>query len=185
MKGEMEQEPPAARPARNGPGVARALTGASKAAVSAVLAVVCSEWLGLAQPVWAAVSAVVVTQPSLHPSARDSFTRVVANLIGAVVGGALGVLAGRSLWALAAGIVLTGLACHLARLDTALRPAYAAVVIVILSTRGGGWQESMDRVFAVILGCAATLAVGLVYDKCARRPLTARAGAESPRDQTE
>jgi uncharacterized membrane protein YgaE (UPF0421/DUF939 family) len=139
----------------------------------------------LAQPVWAAVSAVVVSQASLHPSARDSVTRVLANVIGAFVGAALSALAGHSLWVLAAGVLLTGLICHLTKLEAALRPAYAAVVIVIFTTGGGAWSESRDRVIAVLIGCAATLAVALVYDTATRRRLRGRAPADVPGDQPE
>ena len=175
----------AARPATGRSSRLDALVGSSKAALSAILAVFCCRNLGLPEEGWAAISAVVVTQPGLHPSARASWFRVMANLIGAFVGAGLSVLAGRSLGSLGLGIFLTGLICHLARLDDALRPAFAAVVIVMFIPGGNAWHESMNRVFAVVLGCAASLAVGWAYDKSTGGYKLWRGGEDPARDAVE
>ncbi len=97
---------------------------------------------------------------------------MIANLIGAFLGAALSTLIGHTLLALAIGIVVTGLVCHFARLDGALRPAYSAVVIVILAGEANRWAGSLDRVFAVALGCLCALAVGFVFDKATGRSET-------------
>ncbi len=143
-----------------------------KAAIAAVIAVILFGLFGLPGPVWAAVSAVIVTEPSLHPSVKSASYRVIANLIGAFVGAALGTLIGHALPALAIGVVVTGLICHFARLDDALRPAYSAVVIVILASEGSKWAGSLDRVFAVALGCLCALTVGFIFDKLAGKSET-------------
>jgi uncharacterized membrane protein YgaE (UPF0421/DUF939 family) len=140
-----------------------------KAAIAAVIAVLIFGLFGLPGPVWAAVSAVIVTEPNLHPSVKSASYRVIANLIGAFVGAALGTLIGPALPALAIGIVVTGIVCHFMRLDDALRPAYSAVVIVILASEGSKWVGSLDRVFAVALGCLCALAVGFLFDKLAAK----------------
>jgi uncharacterized membrane protein YgaE (UPF0421/DUF939 family) len=137
----------------------------AKAAISAVLAVLVFDFFGLPGDLWAAISAVIVTQPSLHPSVKASLTRVVAKLIGAFTGAALSTILGQSLLAQAIGVQLTGLICHFTRLDDAARPAYAAVVIVIFATGKSVWSGSLDRVFAVLIGCLCALAVGFVFDK--------------------
>ena len=136
------------------------------------MAVVLFRFFGLPGPVWAAVSAVIVTEPNLHPSVKSASYRVIANLIGAFVGAALGTLIGHALPALAIGIVVTGIVCHFAHLDDALRPAYSAVVIVILASEGSKWVGSLDRVFAVALGCLCAVAVGFVFDKISGGPET-------------
>src|SRR5258708_15746254 len=143
-----------------------------KAAIAAVIAVLLFGLFGLPGPVWAAVSAVIVTEPNLHPSVKSASFRVIANLIGAFVGAALGTLIGHALLALAIGVVVTGLVCHFMRLDDALRPAYSAVVIVILASEGSKWSGSLDRVFAVALGCLCALAVGFLFDKAMGRSET-------------
>jgi uncharacterized membrane protein YgaE (UPF0421/DUF939 family) len=175
-----------ARPATASPDHFDAFAGSAKAAVSAILAVLCCHWLHFPQAAWAAVSAVIVTQPGLHPSLRASLMRVIANLIGAFVGAVVSSLGGHSLWALGCGILLTGLMCHLARAGEALRPAFAAVVIVIFTNGAGAWEESMQRVLAVVTGCVAALAVGLMSDKITLKPKRLCAdGAKSERAPTE
>src|SRR5580693_4543104 len=104
-----------------------ALVFSAKAAVSAVVAVLAFNLTGLTGAGWAAVSAVIVSQPSIHPSFRASLTRVTANLIGACLGAVMSALLGHTLLSLACGVLITGLVCHFLKLDDALRPAYAAV----------------------------------------------------------
>ncbi|HEY5234415.1 MAG TPA: aromatic acid exporter family protein [Verrucomicrobiae bacterium] len=143
----------------------------SKAAVSAIVAVPCYNLFGLPGAIWASISAVLVIQPGLNPSLRASLMRVVANLIGAFIGAVLITLIGQTLTALAAGVLLTGLVCYLARLEDAVRPAYAAVVIVTFTSGAGkaAWTEPLERVLAVMTGCACSLAAGFVIDKLAGR----------------
>ena len=156
-----------------------------KAAIAAVIAVILFGLFGLPGPVWAAVSAVIVTEPNLHPSVKSASFRVIANLIGAFVGAALGTLIGHALLALAIGVVVTGLVCHFMRLDDALRPAYSAVVIVILTSEGSKWVGSLDRVFAVALGCLCALAVGFLFDKLAGGSKSAAKGADAEPQKTD
>jgi len=142
-----------------------AILFSSKAAISAVVAAICFGFFGLPGTVWAAMSAVLVTQPSLHPSLKASFTRVVANLIGAFSGAVLGALMGQSLFSLALGVLLTGLICHFTHLDDAVRPAYAAAIIVLFSSDTSTWAGPIDRVAAVMVGCLSAIVVGFLFDK--------------------
>lgn len=156
-----------------------------KAAIAAVIAVLLFGLFGLPGPVWAAVSAVIVTEPSLHPSVKSASFRVIANLIGAFLGAALSTLIGHTLPALAIGVVVTGLVCHFMRLDDALRPAYSAVVIVILASEGNKWVGSLDRVFAVALGCLCALAVGFIFDKLAGGSESTAKGTDAEPQKTD
>jgi uncharacterized membrane protein YgaE (UPF0421/DUF939 family) len=90
-------------------------------------------------------------------------------LIGAVTGAALSSLIGHTLLCLGAGVLLTGLICHYIRLDDALRPAYAAVVIVTFAGEKSVWSGSLDRVLAVLIGCLCAVIVGFIFDKAANR----------------
>ncbi|HEY4951840.1 MAG TPA: aromatic acid exporter family protein, partial [Verrucomicrobiae bacterium] len=66
-----------------------------KAAVAAVVAALLYEFFDLPGAPWvAAVSAVLVTQPSLHSSLKASLFRVIANLAGAFGGAALSIAIG-------------------------------------------------------------------------------------------
>ena len=104
--------------------------------------------------------------PTFQPSVHASLTRFWANLIGATLGAIAVSLLSSALLALLVGVFLTGLACHLLKFDDALRPAYASVVIVILTSQGkNALADSLERLLAVMVGCSIALAVGLVFDK--------------------
>jgi len=138
----------------------------AKAAVASVSAALCYECFTLPGAPWvAAVSAVLVTQPSLHSSFKASLLRVVANLAGAFGGAILLALISQPLVAMAIGVMVTGLICYALKLDDALRPAFVAVIIVTLIGENSKWHSSLDRVAAVIIGCACALIVGFLFDK--------------------
>jgi hypothetical protein len=46
-----------------------------------------------------------------------------------------------------------------------LRPAFVAVIIVTLIGESSKWQNSRDRVAAVVIGCVCALVVGFLFDK--------------------
>src|ERR1700733_10106977 len=84
-----------------------------KAALAAVDAVLCYNLSGLPSAGWAAISAVLVIQPSLHSSLKVSLVRVMATLAGAFGGALLSEVVGHTLLALAIGVMLTGFVCYL------------------------------------------------------------------------
>lgn len=143
-----------------------AVTYSAKAAISALAGVVGYQLLHLPGLPWvAAVSAVIVTQPTLHSSLKASSLRVTANLGGAVLGAVLNVLLGHPLAAMAAGIMLTGFTLYLLKQDDMLRPAFVAVILVTLAGETVEWQASMNRVVGVIVGCVCALVIGFLFDK--------------------
>ena len=115
------------------------------------------------------MSAVVVTQPTLHSSLKASLLRVAANLAGAFGGAALGLIIGQPLAAMAIGILLTGLVCYALKQDDMLRPAFVAVILVTLAGESGEWQASRNRVVGVMAGCLCAVAVGFLFDKLSER----------------
>jgi uncharacterized membrane protein YgaE (UPF0421/DUF939 family) len=143
-----------------------AITFSAKAALSALLGVICYRQLQLPGSVWVvAVSAVIVTQPTLHSSLNASLLRVTANLAGALGGAVLGVLIGHPLIAMTIGIMLTGLACYAVKEDDMLRPASVAVILVTLAGESAHWQTVLNRVIGVMVGCVAAVVVGFLFDK--------------------
>ena len=137
-----------------------------KAAVAAVVGALCYKFFDLPGAPWvAAVSAVLVTQPSLHSSLQTSLMRVIANLAGAFGGAVLLLIIGHPIAAMAIGVLLTGLLCYLLKQDDALRPAFVAVIIVTLTGETSGWHSPMNRVAGVVIGCVCALAIGFLFDK--------------------
>jgi uncharacterized membrane protein YgaE (UPF0421/DUF939 family) len=143
-----------------------AIIFSAKTAGAAVVAALCYKFFDLPGAPWvAAVSAVLVAQPDLHSSFKASFMRVAANLAGAFGGAMLLAAIGQPITAMAIGVMVTGLACYLLKQDDALRPAFVAVIIVTLIGENSKWQNSRDRVVAVIVGCVCALVVGFLFDK--------------------
>ena len=139
----------------------------SKAAVSAVVAYLAFGLFHLPGAIWALVSAVVCRHAAEIASvvSRLRWLRVAANLIGAGIGAVASALLGHTLLSLGAGIFLTGVVCFFSRLEDAIRPAFAAVVIVALSSEPSVWAGSLDRVTGVMTGCVAALVVGAAFDR--------------------
>jgi len=138
----------------------------AKAALSALAGVVSYQSFQLPGSPWvAAVSAVVVTQTSLHSSLKASSLRVAANLAGAFGGAALSFAIGQPLAAMAIGVMLTGLVCYFLKQDDMLRPAFVAVILVTLAGDTARWRTSLDRVIGVVVGCVCAVAVGFLFDK--------------------
>jgi len=162
-----------------------AVTFSAKAAISALLGVLAYQWVQLPGSPWvAAVSAVVVTQPSLHSSMKASLLRVAANFAGAFGGAALSFVIGVPLAAMTIGILITGLACYALKQDDMLRPAFVAVIIVTLAGETGQWRISLLRVAGVMLGCVSAVVVGYLFDKLSDR-VKLRAGIKPDKPGTQ
>ncbi len=136
-----------------------------KAAIAAALSIALCEWFQLPWGVWAAVSALIVIQPSLHPSLRASLVRVAANLIAAGVGSALHAVINVPLVDLVLGIMAVGMICHHTKLDDGLRAGYAAIAIVTLTMQDNTLQGAVNRVVSVIIGCVCAVLVNVLFDK--------------------
>jgi hypothetical protein len=64
--------------------------------------------------------------------------------------------------------------CYLLNQDDALRPAFVTFI-----GENSKWPNSIDRVFAVIIGCACALVIGFLFDKFSGvSKLLKRGGAE-------
>ncbi len=142
-----------------------ALLFSLRAAVAAGLSFVCYRATHLPGLSWAPVSAVLVMEPTLRPSLQASLVRFAANVTGAVCGMAVSVSLGPTPFAIVAGVLATGTVCHYARLDDGRRPAYVAMMIVLLNTGGGSViNESADRLAAVVTGCLVALLVSFAFE---------------------
>jgi len=147
-----------------------AVTFSAKAALSALAGVLCYRFIQLPGTAWvAAVSAVIVTQPTLHSSLKASLLRVAANLTGATVGILLGLLLRQPLAAMSLGILITGLICYAVKQDDLLRPAFVAVILVTLAGGSGEWTASRNRLIGVLVGCLCAVAIGFIFDRLTRR----------------
>ncbi len=154
-----------------------------KAAVAAALTLGFCALFGQPWAAWAAVSALIVIQPSLHTSLRASVVRVAANLIAAVAGSVLHAVINVPVVDLILGIMVVGMICHHTKLDDGLRAGYAAVAIVTLTLQDNTVAGAISRVFAVIIGCFCAVLVNIAFDKVGSRMAMPPAGR--PADHAE
>jgi uncharacterized membrane protein YgaE (UPF0421/DUF939 family) len=137
-------------------GVSYALRVACAAAVSMLAARLLQEQMGL----WAVVSAVVVIQPDVRASLSAAALRVVANIVGASVGVAMGLLLGAHPFpAIVLAVVLVAGLCRALGLDAAARSANVSAAIVLLRGSEHLVGSLETRVLGVLAGCAIALAV--------------------------
>jgi uncharacterized membrane protein YgaE (UPF0421/DUF939 family) len=136
---------------------------AARTASAGALALLASPLFNPQTGIWAIVSAVVVIQPEVRASFGAAVLRVLANVVGASAGAAVGFfLGGYPVAAIVVGMLLVAGLCRLLRLDAAARSASVSAAIVLLhgSERFLGSVET--RVLGVFIGCAIALVVTAV-----------------------
>jgi uncharacterized membrane protein YgaE (UPF0421/DUF939 family) len=164
----------------------QAVIYSTKTALASVAAALVYDHVRLPGSAWvAAVSAVLVTQPSLDSSFRASLLRVIANLAGAFGGTILGISIGQPVVAMAVGVMLTGLICYLLKQDDLQRPAFVAVILVTLIGEEDIWHASFNRVAGVVIGCLCALVVGFFFDKTPSIPRLLNAEPGKKHDHAE
>lgn len=150
--------------------LSRGLAHGLMSAVAAVAAYVPTQFLGLREGFWAAITAVAVAQTEFgatRSTARDQFT-------GAAIGGIVGLSAslglGPSLWTYAAAVVLATLACWLVNVASACRLAGITATIILLVPHVGPVERmAASRVVEVGRGVCVAIATVWVVTRLNRR----------------
>lgn len=144
---------------------------ALQAVCGASLAYAIGSALHTAQPFWAAITAIAVTQQRYSDTrnlSRDQF-------IGALAGGLFG-FAGASLGAgaheilgYAATVAAVIVACWCMNVGSAARlGAITATIVLLVPMQGPLWDVPLFRLLQVILGAACTLLVSWLFTQAAR-----------------
>ena len=152
--------------------------------IAALVALALAQFLQLPLPLWAVLTAVIVTQMSVGRSLKATFDYLVGTLGGAIYGGAIGVVIPHSseialLAVLALAVApLTFIAAINPRFSVA--PVTAIIVLLIpILTNATPAASALDRVMEVAIGGITGLIVSFFLLPSNAHPLVAAAAART------
>lgn len=139
-----------------------ALQMSVRAAVAAGIAVFAAELMGLAFPLYAMISAVLVTDLSPGRTRELALPRLMSTALGGLLGAIFASLGWHGLVALVPAILLTMFVAHVLRAPDAGRLAGYVCGIVVLAYHTNAWSYALFRWIETALGIAVAVAVSLV-----------------------
>jgi uncharacterized membrane protein YccC len=151
---------------------------------AALIALALAQFLQLPLPLWAVMTAVIVTQMSVGRSLKATFDYLAGTLGGAIYGGAIGVLIPHS--SEIALLAVLALAVGPLALVAAINPRYsvapvtAIIVLVIpITTHASPLASALDRLMEVALGGVTGLVVSFLLLPSNAHPLVVAAAART------
>ncbi len=152
--------------------------------IAAVAALALAQFLHLPLPLWAVLTAVIVTQMSVGRSLKATFDYLVGTLGGAIYGGAIGVLIPHS--SEVALLAVLALAVAPLAFIAAVNPRFSvapitAIIVLLIPTMtdASPIASALDRVLEVALGGVTGLVVSFLLLPSNAHPLVARAAART------
>ncbi|MBF6023827.1 FUSC family protein [Lysobacter niastensis] len=133
-----------------------------RAAIAAGLAVVVADLLRLPYPIYAMISAVLVTDLSPLQTRRLGWPRLVATVMGTGIGASMNALLPSGLWTVAFGVAAAMLLSQLLRMRHAAKVAGYICGIVLLDHGEQPWAYAVVRMVETLLGIGAAMLVSLV-----------------------
>jgi uncharacterized membrane protein YgaE (UPF0421/DUF939 family) len=134
-----------------------------KSAVATVVAWLLCAWLIPGPlPVFAAIAALLVVQPSLNQSFSKAVERTVGVIIGVAVAAALGLVLGNGTWIIIAAILIALLLAWSLRMTagTANQVAISAMLVLALGTATPGY--AVDRIIETMIGAVIGFIVNVL-----------------------
>jgi uncharacterized membrane protein YgaE (UPF0421/DUF939 family) len=115
---------------------------------------------------WSMVSTVLVIAPDGKGSNQLAFDRMKANILGSSIGLLLFLIHQPNLLLISTAVILTIIIGTFLKLNTALRSALAAVVIVMIheEDQNSTWHIALERMGCVIIGCIIGLLITLAFN---------------------
>lgn len=113
---------------------------------------------------WCLISVMLVLSADGKDSVPLAVTRIKANVVGAGVGVLCLLISPTNMWVLSAALVITLSLCYLLKLDTGIRSALAATIIIMLHDEGKHvWDTAIERLIAVLAGCLLALLITFIF----------------------
>ena len=133
-----------------------------RAAVAAILALVIAQLLQLQHPLYAMISAVIVTDLEPAQTRKLALPRLVGTLVGSGLGATIDTLLPTNIWTIGTGIMIAMFASHLISLPAAAKVAGYVSGIVLLDHGDSPWSYGLFRMVETALGIVAAVCVSLV-----------------------
>ncbi|CAN5446506.1 hypothetical protein BH11BAC2_BH11BAC2_15080 [soil metagenome] len=113
---------------------------------------------------WCLISVILVLSADGKDSVPLAVTRIKANFVGAAVGVICLLISTTNMWILSAGLSLTLAFCYIFKLDSGIRSALAATIIIMLHEDGRHvWDSAIIRIIAVLTGCLIGLLITYLF----------------------
>jgi uncharacterized membrane protein YgaE (UPF0421/DUF939 family) len=112
------------------------------------------------------ISVVLVIAPDSKDSNRLAFDRIKANILGSSIGLLLFLIRIPNLFLICIGVILTIVIGIFLKLNSALRSALSALVIVMIHEEGPNstWHIALERTGCVMIGCIIGLLITLAFN---------------------
>lgn len=134
----------------------------TKSAVAAVLAWLVAGWLIEGPPpVFAAIAALLVVQPSLNQSLSKAVERSIGVITGVVVASLLGLLLGPATWVVLLAIVAALIVAWALRMTSATTNQVAISAMLVLALGAATPNYAVDRILETIIGAIIGIVVNL------------------------
>ncbi|GAA1058465.1 hypothetical protein GCM10017608_26200 [Agromyces luteolus] len=134
-----------------------------KSAVATVGAWLIAGWLIPGPlPVFAAIAALLVVQPSVNQSLGKALERSVGVIAGVAIASALGLLFGPNSWVILVAILVALVAAWAARMTAATANQVAISAMLVLALGGTSPEYALDRVLETLIGAVIGIVVNAV-----------------------
>ena len=133
-----------------------------RAAVAAALSVAVAQWWQLQFPIYAMISAVVVTDLKASETWKLGLPRLVGSIVGAVLGAMTCAFLRPNAWEAGLAIFAAMFLSHLLRLRNAAKVAGYVCGIVLLAFGENPWDYALHRTAETALGIAMAMLVSVV-----------------------
>ena len=148
----------------------RAWQLAFRASLAATAALLIAEAIGLPGPIYAMISAVMVTDVEAARTRELAIPRVLGTVVGSVLGGLLAPATAAGLWTIGLGIAAAMLVAHGLRKPDAAKLAGYLCGLVMFTHGADAWGYAWWRFVETLLGIATALAVSFIPRLLEARP---------------
>lgn len=140
------------------------LVYAAKLVTGALLVNLCATFVPYIDVTWSLISVVLVLSPDRKDSITLAVTRMKANLVAGAVSLLCLLFAPVTPVLIMASLVATLMVCYLLKLDSGMRSALAATIIILLHGQATHlWDTAVARITAVLAGCVVGLASTFIF----------------------